>query len=338
MFYANKVASQPALMWALEILADGSSTVGVQAATALEHLLREVYTSPQEDAWTFSTLTQNGFPVELAISPDEPSIRYTAEVGGPEMPVIMRLLQAERLLNSLEAGELPAEIMTELRQIQASGPLKWGAWIGARHQPDGDRYKLYAEIPPAASSQTDALLERFFGCTTLLPDETAPLVAIGQTLNSSRIELYFELEQPALKYWQITYLLRQVGLASRSKDLLGFIEQVRGYSLDQPRPKFPATTYGFSYALSTEGAPPIFSIFARIGPLLGGDGQIRSRLLSLADAYGWDLGGYARLTEPLANWAFRNEYHNAISFIIGPQGPPALHVALSPPGVLYGES
>ena len=325
------LAGEIALMRALHMMAGESSALVDQATAALDILLGKLHASPRPDAWAFSTLTQNGFPVELAMTAQEPGLRYTTEVAGPEVAMTDRLPHAERLLACLGAGSLPDERLAELRQLQASGPLKWGAWIGARHCPDGDRYKLYVEMPRADSAAVTALIGRYLGVTSLLPDEATPLIAIGLMPDSSRIELYFEFEPLELKYWQISYLMHEVGLRSRSQDLLGLMEQVRGYRLGQARPQLPPAIFGFSYALSTPGEPPVFSLFGRVGMLLGGDGQIRRQLLRLADQMGWDFSRYAELTQPLSHWTWRNEHHNAIGFIVGPQGPPLLHLSLSPP-------
>ncbi len=175
------------------------------------------------------------------------------------------------------------------------------------------------------------MLKEFFGAEPLLPDNGARLVAIGQELDLSRTEFYFRLQSSQLEYWQVGYLLRRVGLEARQVDLLSLLEEVRGFALTQARPKLPEGVYGFSFSFSSQGEPTVFSLFTFAETLLGTDGQIRQTLLSIAQQKGWDFRRYAALSEPLANWTQKHQHHNAIAFVVTPNGSPSLYISLSPP-------
>ncbi len=46
----------------------------------------------------------------------------------------------------------PAELVEEWRALQAGRALRWGCWIGVRHDRNGERLKLYVEIPRGAGT------------------------------------------------------------------------------------------------------------------------------------------------------------------------------------------
>lgn len=323
-------ANQPTLRRTIQITTANTPETTTQVATTLNTLLKDIHTSPQQDAWEWGRLNKNGFPVEFTFNSLDESLRYATEVAPPEVNGADRLSYAERLLTDLGVP-LPADTITRLRQVQTSGDLEWGAWIGVRHRPEGDRYKLYIQVPNSGSEAAEEMIRSYFGAEPLLPNKTAQLVAIGEELGTSRTEFYFKITHPGLEYWEIGYLLRRFSLSERQVDLLTLIEEIGGYSLNEHRPKLPATTYGFSVSVAAPNEPVVFSLFTFAGPFLGGDGQIRQKLLSLAERRGWDFSNYAALTEPLADWHEQNLHHNVIAFIVAPQGSLGLHISLSPP-------
>lgn len=336
MLVVNKPSAQPTLQRAIQI----TTTNIIQAthvAATLDILLKDISISSQQDASEFNRLNKNGFPVEFTFNSLDDSLRYATEVAPAEVKGVERLSYAERLLTDLGVP-LPADTITRLRQVQTSGALEWGAWIGVRHRPEGDHYKLYVQVSDSGSEVANEMIRSYFGAEPLLPNNTAQLVAIGEELGTSRTEFYFKITHPGLEYWEIGYLLRRFSLAERQVDLLSLMEETRGYSLNEQRPKLPATTYGFSLSVSSPDEPTVFSLFTFAGPLLGGDGQIRQKLLSLAGRRGWNFRNYAVLTEPLADWQEQNLHHNAIAFIVAPKGSLGLHISLSPPEAIAEET
>lgn len=326
------LGNQLAVARAVRIAAAGMPNLEERAAKTLDLLLEEIRCSPQpETAWEFGSLSYNGFPVEFTFGSHERGMRYATEVGGSEVKPQDRLSRAERLLDSLGAGRLPEEVSALSHKVQESGSLKWGAWMGVRHRLEGDRYKLYVEVPQEGSPAAAEMVRCFLGNEPLLPDGGAQLVAIGQETDLSRTEFYFRIKSPHLTDWQVTNLLQRVGLESRQADLFGLIEETSGYTFNRAGAGLPEGIYGFSFSFSLGAEPLVFSVFTFAKTLFKTDGSARHALLSLAQQKGWNLRNYAAFTEPLAGCTDPLEHHNVIAFLVAQQGPPALHISLSPP-------
>lgn len=334
---AEPWTTQPALGRAIALLAAQDATLAQRAITTLTHLLAPIYTAPQQDAaWRFSTLNGNGYPIEFTFSSLDPGLRYTVEVGGPAIAPGDRLTHAGQLLGALRVTQPWTETCDCFGALQAQSKLTWGAWLGVRHLPQGDRFKVYAEVGDPRSAAAQAMLGQALGHKPLLPNGSAQLVAVGRELGSSRTEFYFRIDQLGLAYWEIGYLLRRVGLESQQVALLTLVEAARGYTIKADRPPLAAINYGFSLSVAGSAAtgwdaPPLFSLFAVADPFIGNDAAIRHNVLALANTRRWNLGNYAALTTPLANRRARSEHHNVIAFIVGPQGLLGLHISLSPP-------
>lgn len=90
-----------------------------------------------------SLLTNTGIPVEFSWSSRHTALRWTAEVAGPEVPKADRLAIASRLAG-VDAGWL--------EDIQAGRHLRYGAWLGGRHDGHSDELKVYGELPSGVSA------------------------------------------------------------------------------------------------------------------------------------------------------------------------------------------
>ncbi|MDQ5870874.1 MAG: hypothetical protein M3547_01525, partial [Acidobacteriota bacterium] len=103
--HLKKLESDDAISRTLRILSRRAPDRATRATTALDRLLLDLHGSSWTDvAWSFSRLTQDRFPVEFAFSSVDPSIRYTTEVGGPELDERERLGRAICQLQRLGAG------------------------------------------------------------------------------------------------------------------------------------------------------------------------------------------------------------------------------------------
>jgi hypothetical protein len=131
-----------------------------------------------EVAWRFSRLTSDGCPVEFVFSTADSALRYTTEAAGPETPEHERIDAACALLERLHDGTpvCPPELIAEWREMQAHKPLRWGCWLGVRHDATGERFKLYIEVPRG----------------------TGPAVMIGYEPASGRLEHYFRKKPMAI--------------------------------------------------------------------------------------------------------------------------------------------
>jgi hypothetical protein len=317
----------PALEHALELVAGRDPKLAARAARTLDTLLAGVCRSPRADAWSFSSLTKTGFPVEFAFSTHHPALRYTVEVLGPEAGWSERLPAAEERLRLL--GACLDGVVERMRALQHPPGSGWGSWLGVRQRAGGERYKLYAQVSEASPAR-DAMTATLLGRAPLLPKRQTRLVAVGHVPGSDDIELYYLIDGLGLEYWEITWLLRRCGLGERQLDLLELIEELRGYSLRRTRPPLPAATYGFSLAVDAGGAVRVFSLFTFPDSLLGDDVAIRQALLAAGARRGWDLELYGELSARLAGQRGRDSSHSAIGFVTRAEGPPALHIALSP--------
>lgn len=92
-----------------------------------------------EVAWSFSSLTNTGLPVEFAWTSREAAVRWTAEVAEPEADDATRLQRAAQALDW--SGDLRPWL-----DHQRGARLKFGAWASARHGEDFAA-KLYADLP-----------------------------------------------------------------------------------------------------------------------------------------------------------------------------------------------
>lgn len=98
-----------------------------------------------EVAYRSSRLTPDGSPVELAWTTRDPAVRWTAEVAAPEVP------STDRWTLAAARAALPAGTVAAVAGLQRRAPLRYGAWLGGRHDEDGnDRFEVYAEVPPGA--------------------------------------------------------------------------------------------------------------------------------------------------------------------------------------------
>jgi hypothetical protein len=320
----------PALGRALEAVATVTPVLAARAGAALEILLEGVTGSRwQEVAWAFSRLTGDGFPIEFTCSTRDATVRYTTEVAGPEVDPRERLPLAERQLARLGARELSAALGARLRAIQGAGALLYGAWIGGRHGPDGDQYKLYVEVPRGWSDEIEDLVRPLMGEAPLLPAEIVQLRMIGYEPATERMELYFRVDR--MDAWQLGLLLQRAGLAEQHAALLGLIEDAYGRSVE---PVLPGSKLGLSFAYAPAGRPAALSVFALARTLCGGDDGIRRRLLALGARHGWDLRSYARLSEPLIGRTGRKTAHGMVAFFAPREGPVGLHIGLRPPEVV----
>jgi hypothetical protein len=122
-------------------------------------------------AWRFSRLTADGSPVEFAFSTASEGLRYTVEVAGPEIPERDRIDAACLSLARLGYQCPPDALIQEWKRTQASGPLRWGCWLGVRQRGAHVEAKLYVEAPRGAGPPF--------------------LVMTGYEAGTGRIESYF---------------------------------------------------------------------------------------------------------------------------------------------------
>ncbi len=306
-------------MWAPEPAA--------RAGAALDSILTGVCRSIwQEVAWEFSGLTYDGFPVEFAFSAADDTIRYVAEVSGPEVDSRERLDIAERRLASLGSVPIPKEVSEFLHKVQSSGQLQFGAWIGGRHGSGNDRYKIYAEVSRSCTDEYKSLICDMLGGGSLLPGRQPRFQMIGYEPAKSRLELYFSIT--GLVLWEIERLISLAGIRSRWPEFLDLITEAYGYNPDLV---LSQSRVGFSFSVQAGKGPMTFTLFKSARSIFGSDKSIRSHVLRLAEVNGWDLRCYEALSLPVAERDGWDTMHGIISFVAHPNSQPTLSITLRPP-------
>ncbi len=254
-------------------------------------LLRGIADSPRGvAAWSQSALSRNGFPIEFAFRSDVPEVRYTAEVAGPEVPPADRLARAQAWAGAV----LSPRLCDLLRRAQPMGPLKYGAWIGGRHQGERATYKLYAELPKESGELAGDWAAAELGSPRVLAGRAPRLRMVGCPVGADGLELYFDVH--GLRPTEVATVMGRLGLGSRALEILDLLHVAYGRSA---RRELPARHFGYSYVLNASGDPVAFSLYTFANALLGGDGRIRAAILRLADRVGWDAEFYERLSRPI---------------------------------------
>lgn len=325
---------QEALERAITILTKKYPQRTERIQNTLSFITQDIVNHPDPvKAWSYSQLNNDGAPVEFTFSSLDDEVRYTVEVAGPDVQSKDRLTYVARLLSSLIPEASFEEIVTTFKRVQSERALRWGAWLGIRHQRDGEQYKVYAEVPQEDSSQANELIAQYLGSMPTLPNSRkTQLVALGQTLGSTRREFYLVLSDLGLQEAEIAHLLCPFGLENGEAKLLELMRDVRKVIFDSDmRSPLPEIEYAFSYSLLPGGKQPVFSIFTMAADYIGSDALTRYSLMVTAHRRGWPWESYAMLTEPIARQINRCAYHNVLAFILLPNEQCGMHISLSPP-------
>lgn len=298
-------------------------TVAASARNSLDRVLAEIGSSRwPEVAWSFSRLTACGFPVELSFAPDE-TFRYTAEVAGAELANERRLAAALRLGCAMGGREPAAELLEALAALQGGGGLLFGSWLGARHGPDRNAYKLYAEIPRQPAPAARAALERLFPWD--LDGMLIPRGA-GLELDTSVYEVYFR-GRGVIESWQVERLLWRL----RFEDALPPLRKLIEEACERPFERVArGSNLGFSAAMTADGTLAAVSVFGYARRLLGNDALARRRVLALAAARGWDFRRYERASAALPHRTPATGGHGVVAFVVDARGRASLQVTVCP--------
>ncbi len=264
-----------------------------------------------EIAWRASSLTNTGYPVEMSWSSRDSSVRWTSEASGPDTPETERLGSALQVLGGLgvETG-VPDWLMP-----RPGKPLRFGAWIGGRHDGERDRYKLYVDM---AGTELPAELLRP-SILHAIPSRVIWRMA-GIDGEAGTVELYGRVRKPEI--WEIERLLVRCGLdASAVVDLASHLT---GRSCeDYLLPGAAGLTL-----TTLKGRLVAAGFFVQAGPLLGGDEAVSRKLRELAGRYGWDTAIYEAV---LGNGApDKPGRHGMVGFGVAEDGKPWMQVGLRP--------
>ncbi|MFJ7956947.1 hypothetical protein ACIQ62_11685 [Streptomyces sp. NPDC096319] len=267
----------PALRRALPLLGPG-------ARRWLPRLLEPVAATPGDDRWRRSLLTPERFPVELSVSTASPHTdRYATEFVAPDRPAGTRLAAGLARLDRIGLPPPDPRLTALLLDAHRRHPVVWGTWLAGRHDPRGDRFKLYAEVPKAAAVPLEREVARLVGARPF-PLPEARLRLVGIDLTTGAVERYHRVGRLTAADLR---LLTPRDL-DPGRDCL--VEAVRDLLGRPAADELPGCNVNVSLA------PGALSVSAPALSWLGADPEARTRLLDHAARHGHDLRRYAALT------------------------------------------
>ncbi|QZT37173.1 hypothetical protein K5X82_18405 [Halosquirtibacter xylanolyticus] len=281
------------------------------------------------DSWTYSFLNRTGAPLEYSFNTMSNDLRYTLEVGKPQLSPTSKLSRIEDLLEQLEFSWSKSEVELYMEKLQQYQRLEWGAWFGVRHGKGKTEFKKYAEIP-SLGKVNDFLLKKYLPEFLRSEQSLATPVMLGNKLSSERCEIYFDLNHRSITVSDLRQHLAYVGLEHRTEVLMELVKSFLFRKESEDTEYLPEAQWGFSYSVLPDSKHAAFSLYAMTTGLYGGDGFVRQQFLENSLTQGWDAKLYAELSAPIGRWGLRSGYHNMISFVIS-EHDSGYHLSLSPP-------
>jgi len=283
---------------------------------ALGALLAERLGEADPQAWRGSSLTGDGFPLEVAFATSDARLRLTVEVGRRGAGPDGRLATSARRLADVTGVAVPEQVLDRMLALQrGAAALRYGAWVSCRVSPGGLAGKLYAEVPDPRW--------RWPGLPEPRPDgrEVAARM-VACTPATGEIEAYFRV--PSMQPGHLVGVLAPIGLSALASRLRAAVELLYGHRLDG---RLPGPSVGVSYTVGPRSRVTLH-FYARA--LWGGDGWVRQRFAAAARALDADPTAYLAVTQPLdgaASWATR---HGIVGLTLSPTEAPTLTIGLRP--------
>ncbi len=217
----------------------------------------------------WSRLTPSGFPIEFMLADADITLRWSAEIAGPEIAEASRL---ERVAAHLaEAGQPVAPALLDaLGSLQHERDLEFGAWLGGRASDVGPpRFKLYAEVPAGTHFDELPLPRTLRDACARAPVAAMPRM-IGIEPARGRVEVYLRL--PAIAPDD----LRPVLAAAGHERALESLER----HLPDGRRRLAGRRLGMSLAVEAEQARSVdVALFASVRTLFPAAPEMLQRLI-----------------------------------------------------------
>jgi len=287
---------------------------GAQAAAAELARLLAGY-GRDEREWRRSTLTADGFPCEFTFGSGKPCVRYALEPAAASPQA--RLAICEALLDAAGVTPLAAVMRNRVKALHSGAALAYGAWIGARHDAAGARYKLYIEVPAhgAGAAARDMLRDYLGHAGAHL---RCPLRMLGCDPQAGTLEFYFRSDG-ALPPQLLAPRAPDGPAPDQTATLAALMARTarRGPS-------------GFSLAQDAGGRMTATSRYVFANRAFGADPQLRRRVLRFAAACRWDPAAYAAASAPAAG-ANGAGGHGLLAWITPLDGPAEIRLGLNPP-------
>lgn len=228
-----------------------ASAIAPDAAGCVEACVRRFTRSAWPDvAWRFSALSSDGSPLQFEFSSRDDRLRYCCEAAGPELPTDARLEAALDLIGELGGDAPDAAIVRRWMSLQSGTPLRWGAWVGVRH--DGARAlpKVYIEVPRDVGP---------LGLAEFAPvvPSSRPLM-IGYDFATRSEEIYFRQHQ--MNDHELDTFLTFLRQSARRRAALDAFVELCGLPA---RAAMQWVNFGYSIAQRTPSAEVVFALFVR---------------------------------------------------------------------------
>jgi hypothetical protein len=314
----------------LAAVAEVDPGIAARTSRALAVVLSGTLTSPwQSVAWSSSSLTQSGYPLEFAVSSGRRELRYAADVVGPERSASDAFGVGCSVLGAVGSPVPEGTVVERVRvELLRAHDLLYGARIGGRHGARGDHFKLYVEVPHKTSDESmRGMLRSFTDDGPVARLELGRLRMLGINASASLVEAYFRTEVADAR--EAIDLVRRTALAERASDLVDFVEATAKLG---GRSAFRQATLGVSVAFDADGKTTACAFFRPARFLFSSDAAARCGLLELCAERGLALPFYSELTRPLqVEQHTRHRWHGLLAWSVAGEGAPLLSVGLAPP-------
>lgn len=257
-----------------------------------------------------SLLTQAGAALELAyVWPSG-----DARVSFDPCPDASSHARADACLALVAAALSPRQsaLARRIRGWQAEHDHLFGAWAGLRAGPDGDRAKLYLDIPRTAPHED---WEReLFGFVTALPSRKIRPTMLGLDPHRPGFELYYRCD--ALYPSELDAFLRRLALPPRSREAVDLIADLTQRSV---RFNLPSHDQGFSVAVDDAGQAIAVTWYSTSAAFFGPPDRARAALLRVGRPRGWAMQAYAAASAATRDGV--TPAHGLIGLVFTPDDP-----------------
>ena len=265
-----------------------------------------------DEPWGGSRLTGDGYPCEIAFATADTRVRFTVEPGERTLAPNERLELAAGVLERLGDPAIAPAVLAGLREMQSTGPLAYGAWVGGRVGAQGFTGKLYAEVPAGAPLRSRTL--------QLPHRELAPRM-IAYVPASRAFEAYFRVR--ALEAGELAAVLAAAGCEQRAQAVHEFVEEAHGHRIRDRYPGPVGVSYGWP-------RPDRVTLYFYARAMWGPDAAIRRGFSRVARALGGDDTAYLRATSPMAERNDWKTWHGLFGLTLDAGGALSAAIGIRP--------
>lgn len=292
---------------------------------ALERVLHDIGVM-QPGGWSFwapSPLTDTGAPVEMMFTANQSDLSLRTEIDDPANDPKTRVGRACALITELGGSPPPPVLRDVIGAVQSTAKLRFGAWLGLRHDNHGLATTLYAEVPAPA---TDLSGLPSFG--QVLPTvqglgDSTTVTMIGYDTSSGKVTVFCETHlSPAVA---IPELVQPAGVSA--EPLLQDIEQMIQAGA---MPTYTPAKLGFSYTLNGADAAPTLTLEVSAKALFGTDAVIEQKV---KDYPGDHSDAYSALMDQHVLAPKGKTHHGKISLSARKDAYPILSIGVAAPWI-----